>query len=65
MKHYSEEELEMYRNGQMSVLNRITCASHLQDCAECKKILEELKEDDQFIAELRSSIQQYRESSQN
>ena len=61
MKHYSEEELEMYRNGQMSVLNRITCASHLQNCTECAKRLEELKENDQFIIDLRSSVQLYKE----
>ena len=65
MKHYTEEELEMYRNGQMSVFGRIACASHLQNCTECAKLLEDLKENDQFIAELRSSIQQYRESAQN
>ena len=34
MKHYTEEELEMYRNAQMSVLGRIACASHLQNCTE-------------------------------
>ena len=62
MKHYTKEELEMYRNEQMSVLGRIACAGHLRDCAECAKRLEELKDDDKLIAELRSSIQQYRES---
>ncbi len=62
MKHYTKEELDMYRHGQMSVLGRIGCASHLQNCSECAKLMEELKEDDKLIADLRSSIQQYRES---
>ena len=59
MKHYTREELELYRNGQMSVLGRIACTSHLRECPECMKIMEELKEDDVLIANLRSSVQQY------
>ena len=62
MKHYTKEELDMYRHGQMSVLGRIGCSSHLQNCIECAKLMEELQEDDKLIADLRSSIQQYRES---
>ena len=59
MKHYTKEELELYRHGQMSVLGKINCASHLQDCEECRKLLEELKTEDDFVDELRSSIQIY------
>ena len=59
MKHYTREELELYRNGQMSVLGRIICTSHLRECTECMKIIEELKEDDKLIANLRSSVQQF------
>lgn len=32
MKHYTKEELELYRHGQMSVLGRIACSSHLKEC---------------------------------
>ena len=64
MKHYTREELELYRNGQMSVLGRIACTSHLRECAECLKIMEDLKEDDKLIANLRSSVQIYQELSQ-
>lgn len=64
MKHYTREELELYRNGQMSVLGRIACTSHLRECTECLKIMEELKEDDKLIANLRSSVQIYQELSQ-
>ena len=59
MKHYTREELELFRNGQMSVLGRITCASHLRECAKCMKIMDELKEDDKLIVNLRSSVLLY------
>lgn len=63
MKHYTREELELYRNGQMSVLGRIGCSSHLKECETCSKLLEELQEDDQLIARIRSSIQLYEQLS--
>lgn len=56
MKHYSKEELELFRNGGMSVLGRIACAAHLKECVLCAKRLELLKEDDQLIHELRESL---------
>ena len=56
MKHYTKEELELYRHGQMSVLGKINCASHLQECKECRKLLEELKSEDDFVKQLRSSL---------
>lgn len=65
MKHYTREELELYRNGQMSVLGRISCSSHLKECDECSKLLEELQEDDRLIANLRSSVQLYQELSKD
>ena len=64
MKHYTKEDLELYRNGQMSVLGRITCTSHLRECPECMKLMDELKEDDKLIANLRSSVLQFQELSQ-
>lgn len=59
MKHYTKEELELYRHGQMSVLGRINCSSHLLECEECQKLLKELEAEDEFVKELRSSIQIY------
>jgi anti-sigma factor RsiW len=59
MKHYSKEELELFRNGHMSVLSRIGCSAHLKTCPECAGLLEELKKEDQFLAELRTSVQLY------
>ena len=61
MKHYTKEELDLYRHGKMSVLSRISCTSHLKECQECAKLLEELKEDDQLLEHLRSSIQIYKD----
>ena len=59
MKHYTKEELELYRHGQMSVLGRINCSSHLQECEVCRKLLKELEAEDEFVKELRSSLQIY------
>ncbi len=60
MKHYRKEELELYRHGQMSVLGRVNCATHLQKCAECRELLKELESEDDFVEELRSSILLYK-----
>lgn len=62
MKHYTKEELELYRHGQMSVLGRIACSSHLKECESCAKRLEELEHDDTFVRELRDSIKTYKEA---
>ena len=59
MKHYTKEELELYRHGQMSVLGRVACATHLQKCAGCCDLLKELESEDDFVKELRSSILLY------
>lgn len=64
MKHYTKEELDLFRNGKMSLLGRISCSGHLKNCPECAKLLEELSEDDKFVAELRSSIQLFQELSE-
>ena len=59
MTHCTREELELYRNRRMSLLRRIACASHLQECAECARLLRELEEDDRLIAEIRSGVELY------
>ena len=61
MKHYSKEELELYRNHQMSVLKRIVCAGHLNECRICSSRLKELETDDHFLNDLRSSIRIFQE----
>ena len=57
--HYSKEDLELYRNHQMSILGRLTCQAHLKECPDCARLLKELSEDDDFIRQLRASAQIY------
>ena len=60
MDHYTKDELDLFRNGRMSLLKRIGCASHLKGCPKCAGALRELEEDDRLIAEIRSSVELYR-----
>ena len=61
MAHYTKDELELFRHGQMSLLGKISCSSHLKCCPECARLLRELEEDDRLIAEIRSSVELYRD----
>ncbi len=63
MKHYTKEELELYRNKEMSVLGRISCSAHLKECPRCAKLFSELETEDAFVTELRSSLQLFDELS--
>ena len=62
MKHYTKEELDCYRHHEMSVLGRIQCTAHLKECEECAKLMEELKRDDTFLAELQNSVKSYNDA---
>ena len=59
--HYTKEDLELFRNHQMSILGRLACQAHLKECPECSALLKELSEDDEFIRQLRASAQIYEE----
>ena len=61
MEHYTKEELDQYRNGEMSVLGKIRCSAHLKNCPECAKLLEELNSDDQLLRDLRGSVELYQQ----
>ena len=63
-KHYTKDELEMYRHGQMSLLGRMQCSSHLRECPDCRTLLDELESDDEFVKELRDSLKAYQEIEQ-
>ena len=63
-KHYTKDELEMYRHGQMSLLGRMQCSSHLRECPDCRTLLDELESDDEFLRELRDSLKAYQEIDQ-
>lgn len=58
-KHYTKEDLELFRNHQMSILGRLSCQAHLKECPECAAMLKELSEDDDFIRRLRASARIY------
>ena len=58
-EHYSKEKLELFRNDQMSTRDHQTCETHIKECPECAKLLEELSEDDEFIRQLRTSVQAF------
>ena len=61
MKHYTKEELELFRHDQMSVLGRIACSAHLKNCEECAALLRELEEEDRFVDDLRTSVRLYKD----
>ncbi len=58
-EHYTENELEIYRHGKMSLLGRILCSAHLKKCPECRKKMEQLDQDDRFVDQLRQSMRVY------
>lgn len=59
MRHYTEDELELFRHKEMSVLGRINCASHLKECPACAKLLAELEENDELVQEVRNSMESF------
>ena len=60
-EHYTKEELDQYRNGGMSILQKIGCSTHLKNCPACAKLLEELNADDQLLRDLRGSVELYQQ----
>ena len=61
MKHYTKEELELFRHGEMSVLGRIACSAHLKNCESCSAMLRELEDEDRFVDDLRTSVRLYKD----
>lgn len=55
-RHYSLSEQERYRNRLMPRLSRFRCWFHLFFCKRCRLRLQRLREDDIFIAELRTAL---------
>ena len=62
MKHYTKEEIELYRHHGMSVLGCLACSAHLKECMACANLLKELEADDAFVMELRDSIRIFDEA---
>jgi len=59
MKHYTIEELDRYRNGDMNILVRISCREHLKQCESCRILLETLKKDDLLLDAVRKNIARF------
>ena len=60
MRHYTKEELELYRHNESSFLQKISIKRHLKKCESCTALLTELQADDHFIDDLRASVQLFR-----
>lgn len=60
MRHYTKEELELYRHNESSFLQKISIKRHLKKCESCASKLKELEEEDLFIDDLRASVQLFR-----
>lgn len=56
MHHYSENELEQFRAGNMNFFHRNLCRFHLWHCAECTAKLNALDEDELILTDLRKSM---------
>ena len=54
IRHYSLEKLEEYQNRTLPHLSRFRCQLHLLFCRRCR--LRRLRENDIFIAELRTAL---------
>ncbi len=63
MRHYTTEDLDRYRNGDMNMLSRISCAGHLKQCEVCRNLLETLKQDDILLETVRKSIARFHAAS--
>lgn len=56
IRHYSLEKLEEYQNRTSPHLSRFRCQLHLLFCRRCRLRLRRLRENDIFIAELRTAL---------
>ena len=56
IRHYSLEKLEEYQNRTWPHLSRFRCQLHLLFCRRCRLRLRRLRENDIFIAELRTAL---------
>ena len=56
IRHYTLEKLEEYQNRTLPHLSRFRCQLHLLFCRRCRLRLRRLRENDIFIAELRTAL---------
>lgn len=56
MHHYTETELERYRDGHMNFVLRLLCKIHLWNCIACRERLEKINEDDLLLRDLKDVL---------
>jgi len=57
VKHFTEQEIDAYLDGNVSGLRRWRMTRHLQACAECRQRKAACEKDRVFLAEVRESIE--------
>ncbi len=56
MKHYSKEELELYRNRELGLWNQMVCRAHLKKCTQCRTLLQRLEKDNPLLNSLKEGV---------
>ena len=56
MHHYTEAELEKYKNGKSSFVSKMICRFHLSRCKNCQQLLDSLEKDEFLIQDIRNHI---------
>lgn len=65
IKHYSREQLDSYRHGDMNVFQRFLCYIHLKFCSECSNELSAVEEDDILLEDFKHSIDEFKITDDN
>jgi hypothetical protein len=58
MKHYTVDDLDRFRHGDLGPLATLRCRLHLWRCGACRQHLEGLAGDDRLLAEMRRANQE-------
>lgn len=48
-RHFAYDELDAFLHGDMSVFKRIACRLHLRGCAQCRGMLQHVREDNRLL----------------
>ena len=59
MKHYTSEQLDQFKHGDMTLVQRFVCRIHLHICSDCRKQLNSIADDDSFVSELKNAVKQF------
>ena len=56
MKHPTVPDIERYGRGDTGFFRRILTGLHMGKCRQCAAMLEELKEDDKFLEDVKKAV---------